>query len=113
VSACGDPSTVESGSAGTTAPAPTPTSPATTAPAPVPSVAPIASDPTFPQPDPAAANDLVGLTEQQAAVEAATRRWAFRVAERDGEHLLLTQDYAPDRVNVAVQGGTVERAWFG
>jgi hypothetical protein len=91
-------------------------------------VQPIAADPTIPlpgvctqsetsstcppSPEPDAAL-FVGLTEERAAAEAVNHGWGFRVAERDGEQLLLTQDYASDRVNVAVRGGTVERAWFG
>ena len=90
-------------------------------------VAPIASNPTAPlaatctksastpacPADPAALQAFVGLSEQQAAAQAAANGWPFRVAERDGEQLLLTQDYNEQRVNVAVQDGKVTRAWFG
>ena len=33
------------------------------------------------------------------------------MAERDGVEQMLTADYNPDRVNVAVTNGTVTRAW--
>jgi hypothetical protein len=118
----------------TTSPGPTtapPATPSTSAGAPVGSlkpVAPIASDPTAPlpgtctqsetssicPPDPeAVTRQFVGLTEAQASAEAAARGWAFRVAERDGEQFQLTQDYNAERLNVAVQGGSVTRAWMG
>jgi hypothetical protein len=121
LAACGSGSSSSSygGNAPTTA-APVTTAPATT-------VAPIASNPTAPlaasctksattavcPPDPAALPAFVGLTEQQAAAQAAANGWPFRVAERDGEQLMLTQDYNEERVNVAVQTGKVTRAWFG
>jgi hypothetical protein len=121
LAACGSASSSSSsgGNAATTAAAPT-TAPATT-------VAPIASNPTAPlaasctksastpvcPPDPAALQAFVGLTEQQAAAQAAANGWAYRVAERDGEQLMLTQDFNEERVNVAAQNGTVTRAWFG
>jgi hypothetical protein len=112
----------------TTSPPPTPS---TSAGAPVASlkpVAPIGVDPTAPLPGPctqsetssicppdpeAVTRQFVGLTEAEAAAQAAARGWAFRVAERDGEQFQLTQDYNPARLNVAVQNGTVTRAWAG
>ena len=57
--------------------------------------------------------DFVGLPEDQAAARAAAEGRAFRVAERDGVEQLLTADYSPDRVNVAITDGTVTRAWLG
>jgi hypothetical protein len=56
---------------------------------------------------------LVGLAEDQAAAAAAAQGWAFRVAERDGVSELLTADYSPSRVNVAITNGAVTRAWMG
>ena len=120
LAACGSSySSSSSGNPATTA------TPATTASAAT--VAPIASNPTAPlaatctksastpacPADPAALQAFVGLSEQQAAAQAAANGWPFRVAERDGEQLLLTQDYNEQRVNVAVQDGKVTRAWFG
>jgi hypothetical protein len=102
-------------------------SPAADTSTPVSTVAPIASNPTAPlagsctksagtpvcPPDPAVLQSFVGLTEQQAQAQAAAKGWPFRVAERDGEQLMLTQDFNEERVNVAVQSGVVTRAWFG
>ncbi|HKA02804.1 MAG TPA: hypothetical protein VKD67_00705 [Acidimicrobiales bacterium] len=131
LAACGRSSPNGSGSEVSTTAAPTTTAPVTTTTgAPVVSptpVAPIASNPTAPMPGlctqsgagsvcppaPEAAQQFVGLSEADAAARAAQHGWAFRVAERDGEQLLLTQDYDPERVNVAVSSGTVQRAWFG
>ena len=45
---------------------------------------------------------FVGLPEEQAAARAAAQGQAYRVAERDGVAQLLTADYSPDRVNVAI-----------
>jgi hypothetical protein len=56
---------------------------------------------------------LIGQSEDQAAATAAAHGWAFRVAERDGDEQMLTADYDPARVNVAVTKGTVSRAWMG
>jgi hypothetical protein len=116
LAACGSSSSPSSGA-----------NPATTAAAPVTTVAPIASNPTAPlaasctksatapvcPADPAALQAFVGLTEQQAEAQAAANGWPFRVAERDGEQLMVTQDFNEERVNVAVQNGKVTRAWFG
>ena len=121
LAACG--SSSSSSSSG----APPTTAPASTSATSVTSVVPIASNPTAPlaasctksattavcPPDPAALATFVGLTEQQAAAQAAANGWAYRVAERDGEQLMLTQDFNEERVNVAVQNGVVTRAWFG
>jgi len=120
LAACGSSSSSSSGGNPATTTAPAPTASATT-------VAPIASNPTAPlaasctksastpvcPPDPAALQAFVGLSEQQAAAQASANGWPFRVAERDGEQLMLTQDFNEERVNVAVQDGKVTRAWFG
>ncbi len=57
--------------------------------------------------------DFVGQPEDEAAATAAARGNALRVAERDGVEQMLTADYSPDRVNVAITGGAVTRAWYG
>jgi hypothetical protein len=62
---------------------------------------------------PPEAAGLVGLSENQAATTAASKGMDFRVAERDGIEQMLTADYNPDRVNVAVTDGIVTRAWMG
>src|SRR5262249_37174616 len=56
---------------------------------------------------------LVGLPEDQAMAEAASKGWAYRVAERDGMEQMLTADYSDRRVNVAITKGVVVRAWIG
>jgi hypothetical protein len=50
---------------------------------------------------------VVGKSEAdaQAAVEAAG--WTMRVTQRDGEDLAVTADFVENRVNVAVEDGTV------
>jgi hypothetical protein len=132
LAACGSSSSSSGGGgsqeAPTTAPAATTTAPASTAPVPSASLQPpIGANPTAPlaasctksgtagcpPPDGAALQQLVGLTEQQAAAQAAANGWPFRVAERDGERFLLTQDFNEQRVNVAVENGVVTRAWSG
>jgi hypothetical protein len=136
LAACGSGSSIGSGSetptttaAPATTAAPSTTSQGTAEPpaASIKPVTPIAPEPSVPlpgectqsesssscPPDPERANELVGLTEEKAAADATANGWAFRVAVRDGEDLLLTQDYNASRVNVAVRAGIVERAWFG
>jgi hypothetical protein len=132
LAACGASSSNGVGADAPTTAAPTTRVPVTTttaappvaSPKPVP---PIAANPTAPlpglctqsgtdsvcPPDPEAGQQFVGLSEADAAARAAQHGWAFRVAERDGEQLLLTQDFNAERVNVALAGGTVQRAWFG
>ena len=56
---------------------------------------------------------FTGLTEAQAAAEAARQGWAYRVVARDGHDLLVTQDYSPARVGVSVTNGKVDKATFG
>jgi hypothetical protein len=53
------------------------------------------------------ASVLVGLAEDEAAKVAEGNGWTVRVAERDGEDLMVTSDWQPNRVNVAVRGGKV------
>lgn len=53
------------------------------------------------------ATSVVGSTLARAKEAAAEEGCQIRVAVRDGEPLALTQDYRPDRVNVAVEDGEV------
>ena len=53
------------------------------------------------------AREMVGLTDNKAALCAASLNWGFRVAERDGEYLSVTMDYRADRVSVIVNKGIV------
>lgn len=53
------------------------------------------------------ATAVVGESLDAASEAAADEGCQIRVAIRDGEGLALTQDFRPDRVNVAVEDGTV------
>lgn len=53
------------------------------------------------------AGELVGLSEQEAQKVAESARWTVRVGRRDGVDLMLTQEFNPSRVNVAVGKGIV------
>lgn len=55
----------------------------------------------------AAADLLVGVTEDEAAKLAEQNGWTMRVVRRDGEDLAVTEDYSESRVNVAVEAGAV------
>jgi hypothetical protein len=50
---------------------------------------------------------LVGLAEDEAAKVAEGNGWTMRVAERDGEELMVTTDWQSNRVNVAVRSGRI------
>lgn len=53
------------------------------------------------------ATAVVGEPVAEAKQAAVDEGCQIRVAMRDGESLALTQDYRPDRVNVAVEDGEV------
>lgn len=53
------------------------------------------------------ATAIVGDPVADAKSAAAEQGCSVRVAMRDGEGLALTQDFRPDRVNVAVEDGEV------
>ena len=72
---------------------------------PIDTVAPPSSLPA--EVDPAAAEVLVGLTEEAASVLAAENGWTLRVVRVDGEDLAVTEDWSPTRVNVATEAGVV------
>lgn len=55
----------------------------------------------------AAADLLVGVTEDEASKLAEQNGWTMRVVRRDGEDLAVTDDYSESRVNVAVEAGVV------
>lgn len=57
--------------------------------------------------DIADAEILVGRSLADAEAEAERRGWTVRVARLDGEDLMLTEDYSPTRVNVAVEADLV------
>jgi hypothetical protein len=62
--------------------------------------------------DAADAEVLVGLTLADAEAEADERGWSVRTARLDGEDLMLTEDYSPTRVNVAVDDDVVTEILF-
>jgi len=49
----------------------------------------------------------MGLTEAQAAARAESNDVPFRVVERDGESLPVTEDWRPGRINAAIEDGVV------
>jgi hypothetical protein len=50
---------------------------------------------------------LIGLTEAEAQKVATELGWQVRVAMRDGEAFMLTQDYLTNRVNLTITKGSV------
>jgi hypothetical protein len=71
-----------------------------------------AETPAQPNPDdvaevPAAPTDYVGLSEAAAAALAEENNVPFRVVERDGEALMVTEDWRPGRINAVVENGIV------
>ena len=64
--------------------------------------------PTQAQPlDENSAQQLLGLPESEATKVAMANGWQVRIAARDGEFFMLTQDYAENRVNLSVKRGKV------
>jgi hypothetical protein len=53
------------------------------------------------------AQQLLGLPEAEATRVAMVNGWQVRIAARDGEFFMLTQDYADNRVNLSVKRGKV------
>jgi hypothetical protein len=53
------------------------------------------------------AQQLLGLPESEATKVAMANGWQVRIAARDGEFFMLTQDYADNRVNLSVKRGKV------
>lgn len=63
--------------------------------------------------DDAAAQTLVGLSEEEAMKVATGNGWAVRIAMRDGEGFMLTADYRQDRVNLTIANGVVTAVTVG
>lgn len=59
------------------------------------------------------ANELLGLTEDEAVAYADSQGWGVRIAARDGEQFALTMDYSPTRVNLTIEGGFVTYVFIG
>ena len=55
------------------------------------------------------ATAVVGLPLEKAEATAEQKGCSVRMVERDGEQLAVTQDFRPDRVNVAIRDGEVTR----
>jgi hypothetical protein len=53
------------------------------------------------------AQQLLGLPESEATKVAMENGWVVRIAARDGEFFMLTQDYSESRVNLSVKNGKV------
>lgn len=53
------------------------------------------------------ATTIVGRSEVDAAAAAEAEGCSVRVVERDGRSLAVTEDFRPDRINVAVAEGVV------
>jgi hypothetical protein len=60
-----------------------------------------------------AAKKLIGLTEAEAQKVAAELGWQVRVAMRDGEAFMLTQDFQTNRVNLTIAKGLVTNVVIG
>jgi hypothetical protein len=67
-------------------------------------------------PDPLGRSDLkelAGLPEADVVARLVKDKISVRVAERDGQHYLLTSDFKPKRVNLKVVQGRVAGAYYG
>lgn len=53
------------------------------------------------------AQQLLGLPESEATKVAMANGWVVRIAARDGEFFMLTEDYSENRVNLSVKKGSV------
>ena len=61
----------------------------------------------------AAADELVGLNEDEAIKTAESNGWSWRIAMRDGESFPLTMDFRSDRVNFTIENGVVTAVVVG
>lgn len=70
---------------------------------------PVANDDLEPEPEPTPepAANYVGLTEAAAAALAEQNNVPFRVVERDGQPLDVTEDFRPGRINASIVDGIV------
>ncbi len=60
-----------------------------------------------------ASSHYIGLSELQAADKAKRENRQYRVVERDGEGLAVTEDYAPSRLNFDINNGVIQKATCG
>jgi hypothetical protein len=63
--------------------------------------------------DPAKPETYTGHSLDEASRFAAQHGVTWRVVERDGEALMATMDYRPDRLNFSVRDGTVIKTTKG
>jgi hypothetical protein len=63
--------------------------------------------------DDASAKKLIGLTEAEAQKVATELGWQVRIAMRDGEAFMLTQDFQTNRVNLTIVAGSVTAVVVG
>lgn len=47
-------------------------------------------------------NDLIGLSEEEAISKLENEKIRYRIVSRDHKPFVLTYDYAPKRVNLAI-----------
>ena len=67
----------------------------------------------FAEIDPDEADELLGLSEEEAEDEATGRGWLFRVGSRDGMFFPLTREYRLNRVTVSVDEDEVTSVEIG
>ena len=60
-----------------------------------------------------AALDYVGISESQADYKAKIENRSYRTVSRDGENFMVTEDYAPGRLNFEVQKDVVTKVTCG
>ena len=63
--------------------------------------------------DPDEADELLGLSEEEAEDEATERGWLFRIGSRDGMFVPLTREYRLNRVTVSVDEDEVTAVEVG
>jgi hypothetical protein len=56
---------------------------------------------------------VAGCAEAEVQTRAQAAGWTIRVMSRDGEDLMGTMDYRPDRLNLTVEQGTVTSVDIG
>ncbi len=57
--------------------------------------------------------DYIGISESQAENKAIKDKRSYRTVVRDGESFMVTEDYAPGRLNFEVQKGVITKATCG
>jgi hypothetical protein len=60
-----------------------------------------------------AANQYVGMTEEDAMAAITKNKMTPRVRSKDGKAFMGTMDYRTDRVNLTIEDGKVTQATIG